>query len=494
MAQPPRLVWFRQDLRLADNPALAAAWSSGAPVVPVFIWDPEGEGRWPLGAASQWWLHHSLAALTAALESRGLRLIVRQGPSATVLDGLLADTGAGSVYWNRRYEPAVTARDAALKAQLQARGIEARSFNAALLHEPTAVRNRQGGPFQVFTPFWKHCLTLEKEAPVALPGGAGVGPAQWPKSDPLESLRLLPRLPWAAEFTLQATPGEAGAQAALRRFLKDAVARYGAERDFPAKDAVSRLSPHLHFGEIGPRQIWAACAALSKESGVFPLNAGVQKFLAEVGWREFSHHLLFHFPHTPDRPLRTEFERFPWAVDPQGRLLTAWQKGQTGYPIVDAGMRELWRTGFMHNRVRMVTASFLVKHLRLSWTLGAAWFWDTLVDADLASNTLGWQWTAGCGADAAPYFRVFAPVLQGEKFDPDGAYVRRWVPELARLPDAWLHKPWEAPASVLAAARVTLGRDYPRPLVDHKAARDAALSAFQTLGKAPGPAQASLSL
>ncbi len=479
------LLWFRQDLRLQDNPALRAALDRGAPVIPVFVLDDAAERGWPAGGASRWWLHHSLAALDAALRGRGSRLVLAHGETGAVLRALQEATGAEAVYWNRRYEPAAIARDTKLKAAFAAAGIEARSFNAALLHEPQAVRNRQGGPFQVFTPFWRHCLTLPAAPPVAAGSGALPAPARWPKSATLASLALLPRIPWAGGLAATWMPGEAGAAERLKRFVAGAMATYADRRNLPGVAGTSMLSPHLHFGEIGPRQVWAAVAAAGRGSGVFPPNKGAAVFLSEVGWREFAHHLLFHFPHTPEAPLREDFNRFPWADDPGGARLRSWQRGRTGYPIVDAGMRELWHTGWMHNRVRMIVGSFLVKHLRLPWQYGAAWFWDTLVDADLASNTLGWQWTAGCGADAAPYFRVFAPVLQGRKFDADGAYVRRWIPELAGLPAEHVHAPWEAPAAILQAAGVTLGLTYPRPIVDHAAARAEALAAFKSL-RGPG--------
>lgn len=481
MSGSPTLLWFRQDLRLQDNPALAAAIERGEPIIPVFIFDEGGEGAWPLGGASRWWLHGSLAALDESLVKRGLRLVIAHGQTAVVLDELIEKTGAGAVFWNRRYEPASIARDTALKADLGARGIEVRSFNAGLLFEPQTIANKQGRPFQVFTPYWRHCLALPSPAPVVIKAGVLPAPTRWPSTRSLESLQLRPSIPWDRAFHDTWTPGENGARKRLDGFLAEAVADYGETRDIPSVDGVSKLSPHLHFGEIGPRQIWAAAAALGRDRGVFPANFGVAKFLAEVGWREFAHHLLFHFPHTPEEPLRTEFARFPWREDPDGQLLRAWQRGQTGYPIVDAGMRQLWTTGWMHNRVRMIVASFLVKHLRLSWVHGARWFWNTLVDADLASNTLGWQWSAGCGADAAPYFRIFAPVLQGEKFDGEGGYVRRWCPELARLPARYLHQPWTAPAAVLLAAGVRLGESYPRPIVDHATARAEALRAFQSL-------------
>jgi len=477
----PTLLWFRQDLRLQDNPALNAAVARGGPVVPVFIWDEAGEGAWAPGGASRWWLHHALASLDAGLREQGLRLVIARGDSAEALRELARATGAGAVFWNRRYEPAIIARDKALKAEFAAAGVEAKSFNSTLLNEPHTIANKAGGPFQVFTPYWRHCLTLPVAAPVKAPAGPWIAPATWPRSLELAELALLPRIGWDAGFSTTWTPGEAGAAKRLKQFAARAMEDYADTRNFPDRDGTSMLSPWLHCGEISPRQIWAAVQAQAKDSGVFPPSNGARVFLSEVGWREFAHHLLFHFPHTPEAPLREDFKRFPWAADPGGVRLRAWQRGQTGYPIVDAGMRQLWHTGWMHNRVRMIVASFLVKHLRLSWTHGAAWFWDTLVDADLASNTLGWQWSAGCGADAAPYFRVFAPVLQGEKFDASGAYVRQWVPELARMPAEHIHAPWEAPLHVLAEADVQLGGNYPSPIVDHAKARAEALAAFKAL-------------
>ncbi len=483
----PVILWFRQDLRLQDNPALQAALASGGPIVPVYILDDAGEGRWSAGGASRWWLHHALAALDTALRDRGSRLILARGAALPVLEELQRTTGATTVCWNRRYEPTVIARDTAIKAYFIAVGVEVKSCNASLLFEPQAVANKQGKPFQVFTPFWRHCLTLPIAAPVKFTAKALPAPARWPGSLELGELGLLPRLGWAAGFPMHWQPGEAGAHRRLKEFVTEAVDTYGERRNSPDVDGTSRLSPWLHTGEIGPRQIWAALQARGKDTGVFPASNGERVFLSEVGWREFAHHLLYHYPHTPEQPLRSDFARFAWAEDPKGTRLRAWQRGLTGYPIVDAGMRQLWQTGWMHNRVRMIAASFLVKHLRLSWTHGAAWFWDTLVDADLANNTLGWQWTAGCGADAAPYFRIFAPVLQGEKFDPAGDFVRHWVPELARVPAKFVHRPWEAPADVLASAGVTLGGNYPRPIVDHGEARTAALAAFKNLRREATP-------
>ena len=483
----PTLLWFRNDLRLADHPALAAALARGGPIVPVYIFDPAADGAWPRGAASRWWLHHALASLGAEIGRRGGRLILRRGEALAVLQALSRETGATAVYWHRAYEPAAIARDTRLKSTLQADGLEVRSFNTALLFEPTRVANRSGEPFKVFTPFWRHCLTLEVEAPTPVPLSAWPAPSVWPASEPLEQWSLRPRRGWDQGFMPAGwQPGEAGAQQRLRRFVAERLDAYAEARDCPAVAGTSGLSPHLHFGELSPRQVWAALRARGRITGVFPASQGEMRFLTELGWREFARHLLYHYPDTPQAPWRPDFQRFPWAEDPDGSRLRAWQQGRTGYPIVDAGLRELWATGWMHNRVRMIAASFLVKHLRLPWQSGAAWFWDTLVDADLAGNTLGWQWSAGCGADAAPYFRIFNPVLQGRKFDAEGAYVRRWVPELARVSNEWIHAPWEAPAAELARAGVRLGEHYPRPMVEHARARAEALAAWSQFSRAVG--------
>jgi len=473
------LVWFRNDLRLSDNPALTAAVATGLPVIPVFIWAPDEEGDWAPGGASRWWKHHALAALDEALQGQGGRLVFRAGNSQKELEGLIAETGATHVFWNRRYEPRARARDTVIKESLTTQGLAVRSFNGALLNEPHTVQTLAGGPFQVFTPFWKSCLSKGGIAD-ELPAPRKMAfPEQWPTSVSLDSLALLPTTPWDTGFKTTWKPGEAGAKRALNGFLDKTVNGYAESRDFPAEPGTSRLSPYLHHGETSPRQIWHAVHRATSNAGQLSLGRGAEVFLREVGWREFAYHLLVHFPETTHRPLRENFERFPWQEEPT--LLRAWQRGQTGYPIVDAGMRELWHTGWMHNRVRMITASFLVKHLLIPWQPGSRWFWDTLVDADLASNTLGWQWTAGCGADAAPYFRIFNPITQCEKFDPTGAYVRRWIPEIARLPNKFLSSPWTAPASVLTQAGVELGKNYPQPMVDHFTARDRALEAFQSL-------------
>ncbi|MBI1356214.1 MAG: deoxyribodipyrimidine photo-lyase [Acidobacteria bacterium] len=479
------LVWFRHDFRLADNPALAAATARGGPVVPVFLWEPAEEGDWPAGGASKWWLHQSLERLDADLRALGSRLILRQGPAAETLAALARETGAEAVYWNRRYEPASIERDQGVKQSLRSEGLDCRSFSAALLWEPWTIRTQSGGPYKVFSPFWRACQAAEppgepEPAPTSLPS-----PAIWPCSVQLAALGLEPAIDWAAGIREAWRPGEAGAAERLSRFVEEIVDDYAESRDRPDRDGTSRLSPHLHFGEISPRTIWRAVRERldRQEPPRGAVAKSAQKYLAELAWREFGHHLLYHFPHTPLEPLRPEFARFPWADDPEN--LRRWQKGRTGYPIVDAGMRELWATGWMHNRVRMIVASFLVKDLLLPWQEGARWFWDTLVDADLANNTLGWQWAGGCGADAAPYFRIFNPILQGERFDPRGVYVRRWVPELAAVPDRWLHKPWEAPMKVLRGCGVNPATDYPLPSVNHSEARQRALEAWDELKSQP---------
>ena len=455
--------------------------AAGGPVVPVYVWDEAAEDDWVPGPPSRWWLHHSLAALDASLRARGSRLVVARGNTARALAAIADEVGAGAVCWNRHYEPAAREQEAKVAAALAKRGIEPRSFPGALLHEPLSVANRQGRPFQVFSPFWRHCLGLAVTAPAKFTAKEISPPAEWPPSLALDELKLLRGVARAGQLAALWQPGEESAGRRLRRFALHALERYADERDLPAVDGTSTLSPHLHHGEITPRQVWAAVRARSGQSGVFPPNRGATVFLTELGWREFAHHLLFHFPTTPERPLRAEFARFKWASDPRAVKLRAWERGETGYPIVDAGMRQLAATGWMHNRVRMIVASFFVKHLRLPWRQGAAWFWHSLVDADLANNTLGWQWSAGCGADAAPFFRIFAPVVQGRRFDPEGDYVRRWVPELARLPAPHIHAPWEAPPALLREAEVTLGENYPRPIVDHAKARADALAAFHAM-------------
>jgi deoxyribodipyrimidine photo-lyase len=445
----------------------------------VFIHAPEEEAPWSPGGASRWWLHQSLEALDAALRGSGSRLIIRLGPALDTLAELAKETGAGSVFWNRRYEPAVIARDARIKEALRAEGLLAESFNATLLHEPWTIQNQSKKPFQVFTPFWRHCLAKpDPTEPLPAPKNL-LAPSRWPKSLPLDALALEPQIKWAEGIRAAWHPGESDARAQLDHFLSKAFTGYSEQRNRPDLAGTSRLSPHLHFGEISPRQIWHGLRRMAEKRGLSLAQWRSSQFLAEIGWREFAHHLLFHFPHTLTEPLRADFKNFPWRND--AAWLEAWQKGRTGYPTVDAGMRELWATGWMHNRVRMIVASFLVKDLLISWREGAAWFWDTLVDADLAQNTLGWQWSSGCGADAAPYFRVFNPAAQGRKFDPNGDYVLRWCPELRGLPAKWIHQPERAPAPVLRAAGIELGRNYPKPIVNHAIARQVALHAFRRL-------------
>ena len=434
-----------------------------------------------MGAASRWWLHHSLDALQKSLKDRGSRLILRTGPCEDTLRELIKQTGADAVYWDRCYEPAAVRRDKAIKTSLKRDGIEAESFNCNLLFEPWDVQTGQGTPYKVFTPYWRACQQRPApDKPIPKPRTIP-GPKTWPGGLALEELGLLPKIDWAGGLAKTWEPGEAGAGKALKKFCGSAVGDYELGRDRPDQAGTSRLSPHLHFGEVSPRQIWHRLTSQMSSGLEGEDRKGAWAFLREVGWREFAYHLIYHFPATTKKPLRPDYAAFPWLKDPAG--LSAWQRGLTGYPIVDAGMRQLWETGWMHNRVRMIVASFLVKDLLIDWREGAAWFWDALVDADLASNTLGWQWVAGSGADAAPYFRVFNPTLQGKKFDPKGAYVRRYVPELASLPTKYIHEPAKAPADVLAEAGVELGKTYPRPIVDHSEARDRALQALDVIKK-----------
>ncbi|MGI9429578.1 MAG: cryptochrome/photolyase family protein, partial [Bythopirellula sp.] len=424
MSNPRTIVWFRQDLRLGDHPALVAAAKRGE-VIPVYLWAPAEEGDWPPGAASRWWLHQSLTNLAAELQRVGSKLILRSGSSLACLENLVAETGATAVYWNRRYEPAIVKRDQAIKQHLHDVGLDVQSFNGSLLFEPWEIENKQAKPFQVFTPFWKNCLSRNADLdPLAAPTNLPC-PASWPVSDTLADWQLQPTIAWDTGMRETWSVGAAAAEQQLQQFVVAACSNYQAGRNQLADDGTSRLSPYLHFGEISPRQVWAETqAALAAKKTA---QAGAACFLSEIGWREFGYHLLFHFPKTTKKPLRKPFEKFPWSRSKKN--LHRWQRGQTGYPVVDAAMRQLWHTGWMHNRARMIVASFLCKHLLIRWERGAEWFWDTLLDADLASNTLGWQWTAGCGADAAPYFRIFNPITQGKKFDPEGTYIRRWVPE-----------------------------------------------------------------
>ena len=477
----PVIVWFRDDLRLSDQPALAAAIESGAPVVCVYIFDEESEGFRPLGGASRWWLHHSLDALSNTLARIGGRLDILRGAATPALAQLAAAAEAQAVYWTRRYVAAEIAADRQTKADLSAAGIAVRSFNGQLLHEPWEVQTKAGEFFRVYSPFWR--AACARPAPAGpLPAPSRMAAADWPAQAPariaLADLALLPTKPdWAAGLRATWRPGETGAQERLTAFLETRAQRYASMRDRPDQPGTSWLSPHLRFGEISPRQVFHATRH-AEASGAVPAR-DAEKFIAEIGWREFAYHLLFHAPDLRRENFQKKFDAFPWR-DPEPQEIAAWRHGRTGYPIVDAGMRELWTTGVMHNRVRMVTASFLVKDLLIDWRVGEEWFWDTLCDADPANNPASWQWVAGSGADAAPYFRVFNPVLQGKKFDPDGAYVRKFIPELANLPDTWIHEPWMAPDEALRKAGVTLGATYPKPIVDHGRARDRALAALAT--------------
>ena len=473
----PAIVWFRKDLRLADHEALAAAARSGAPVLPLYIHDDETDDARPEGGASRWWLHESLTALDATLASHGGALVLRRGRTDDVLAALLRETNACALHLTQSFEPFGSRYEDAAAALCRDRDVAFNRHRGRLLFAPEDVVTKDGRPYRVFTPFWKACLARPAPpVPTGVPRFTGFASAD---SVPLAELELQPSRPdWAGGLRADWTPGEEAAREMLTAFVEERMATYAERRDDLPGHATSRLSPYLHFGEISPVQVWHAVTHAA-EAGNGAVRKGAQAFLRELGWRDFSYHLLHSFPALPDTPLRPEFARFPWRQD--GAALTAWQRGQTGYPVVDAAMRQLWRTGWMPNRARMVVASFLVKHLLLPRREGEAWFWDTLVDADLANNAASWQWVAGCGADAAPYFRIFNPVLQSRKFDPDGDYVRAWIPELAGLSARDIHAPWEAPPAILAAAGVALGKTYPEPIVDHAAARARALRALESL-------------
>ncbi len=476
----PSIMWFRHDLRICDNPALMAASQAGRPVAAIYIYDQQSER--PLGAASQWWLHHSLAALEQDLSAVGLRLILLRGNPQIIIPSLAQELykeelskeeGAGGVFWNRRYDGYGVETDSQIKSALKDDGVQVQSFKANLLFEPWEIKNGSGEYYKVFTPFWRAAQKLGGIEPVFSTPKNIIGFAgRLADEVTLDDLDLLPRQPnWAHGFSQYFTPGSAGAREKLTRFLQDErPEKYDNDRNRPDLFATSRLSAHLAFGEISPRQIWHHTRAKTDKG---------DKFLSEIGWREFSYSLLFHNPKLARVNFKPAFDKFTWSGDKD--KLRAWQRGQTGYPFIDAGMRELWATGWQHNRVRMVTASFLIKHLRIDWREGERWFWDTLVDADPASNAASWQWVAGSGADAAPYFRVFNPITQSQKFDPHGDYISKWVPELSRLPVKFIHTPWEAPEQILKQAGISLGQNYPAPIVDHKIAREAALAAYQAI-------------
>jgi deoxyribodipyrimidine photo-lyase len=481
MTDAPAIVWLRQDLRLADNPALHAASQAKRPLILLYILDDEMPGRWRMGGASRWWLHKSLEALSGHVAKRGARLVLRRGVAAEILATLARETKAQTIFWNRCYEPFAIARDKALKEQISSTGIDVQSFNGALINEPWTIKNKTGEPFKVFTPYWRACQQFgDKRAPLPAPKKLN-GFAGEIAGEELSTWKLLPSRPnWAKGFEPEWRPGEAGAHAALDDFIEAKLKAYPDARDQMGAHTTSRLSPHLHFGEISPVQVRAAIETAAHADPA--LQRGADKFMSELGWREFSTSLLFHWPDLPEKNWRPSFDPFPWRDD--DAALEAWRRGRTGYPIVDAAMRELWITGTMHNRARMIAASFLIKHLLIDWRQGEAWFWDTLLDADLANNAASWQWVAGSGADASPYFRIFNPITQGERYDADGAYVRRWLPELAKLANDVIHRPWEADAAVLRKAGVKLGVDYPAPIVDHAAARARALEAFASLSSA----------
>lgn len=474
-SRPPIIVWFRDDLRLSDHPALHAAANTGAPVICLYVFDEASSANArPLGGAARWWLAQSLRALQNSLHEAGGSLVLRKGAAAKIIAGLAAETGAGAVFWNEIAQASHQVIASEVEAALARDGIDSQIFPGDLLAAPTGIRNKDNRGLRVFTPFWRRVQMLG-DPPTPLPAPKKLRGVQNLASDALASWHLEPAAPdWASGLRDTWEPGEASAQAKLAAFLETGIAGYSDDRDRPDREGTSKLSPHLRFGEISPRQIWHAAGFAAAAR---PRLAGdIEKFLSELGWREFCRHLLFDVPDLSTRNLQASFDAFPWRHDDEA--LRAWQRGRTGYPIVDAGMRELWHSGVMHNRVRMVVASFLVKHLLIDWRCGERWFWDTLVDADAGSNPANWQWVAGSGADAAPYFRVFNPILQGEKFDPDGVYVRRWVPELARLPAGLIQQPWTATPLELAAAGVELGKSYPFPIVDHGAGRQRALAAY----------------
>jgi deoxyribodipyrimidine photo-lyase len=474
MSRSLAIAWFRQDLRIHDNPALAAAAEHDA-LLPIYILDDENAGDWAMGGASRTWLHQSLAALNRSL---GGRLQLFRGDAHALIHRLIDEYDIDAVYWNRCYEPWRVQRDTQIRQDLIDAGITTHSYNASLLWEPWEIAKQDGTPYRVFTPFYqKGCL---RAPPPRQPQPAPVDPRWYSDviefAQPLDSLGLLPAdLDWHEAVSADWRIGEDAANDRLEQFCEDRLQDYRRARDFPAIDATSRISPHLHFGEISPHQLWQRIEHLASRGD----TDGATHFLRELGWREFSFHLLYHFPGLPEDNFNARFDRFEWRADPAA--LALWQRGQTGFPIVDAGMRELWQTGYMHNRVRMIVASFLIKNLLIHWRNGADWFWDCLFDADLANNSASWQWCAGSGADAAPYFRIFNPVLQSEKFDPDGEYLLRYCPELGGLPARLRHKPWEASLAQLGAAGIRLGVDYPQPMVDLKVTRERALARYKDL-------------
>ena len=479
------LVWFRRDLRLADNPALHAAVQTGRQLVLVFIDQRDRALGTAPGEAADWWLHGSLASLAQEIGTRGGQLTLLRGDPAVLIPELARKHHVAEAFWNRAGEPAIDARDRAIAAKLQAGGTLPHAFAGTTLIDPASLLTGTGTPYKVFGAFWRAALRELAPRPALPAPGQLTMAARLPAGEALEEWTLRPASPdWATGFKTLWQPGEAGASERLETFLDAALDDYAEGRDRPDRPGTSMLSPHLGFGEISPRQVWHSVQARLVAGASFQ---AAERFLAEIGWREFAYYLLHHFDDLRTHNFNRKFDAFPWRRDDAG--FNAWMRGQTGIPLVDAGMRQLWATGWMHNRVRMVCASFLVKHLRCDWRQGMAWFEHTLVDADRAVNAASWQWVAGSGADAAPYFRIFNPVRQGERFDPEGSYVRQWVPELSGLPVRWIHQPWKAPAERLHAAGLVPGERYPRPVCDLAAGRDAALSAYQDMkaGNAAGP-------
>jgi len=473
---PSSIVWFRQDLRLSDNPCLYEASQKGE-IIPIYILDEVNSSSFKMGGASRWWLHNSLKKLNATLNNK---LNVYQGDSKEIIIKLLQELDINAVYWNRCYEPWRIRVDSEIKAILKNMGVDCKSFNASLLWEPMNILKNDNTPYKVFTPFYQKGCMKAKSPHQPLPKPQTLNLITDPKNSiEIDDLKLLDSIPWYVSMKPYWDIGEEGARPRLNEFLEKGLRNYKEGRNYPAKEHVSRLSPYLHFGEISPHQVWFAVQDHCVKD---PMSLGdAACFFSELGWREFSYYLLYHFPDLPQKNFQNKFNHFQWLTDSEA--LKAWKKGITGYPIVDAGMRELWQTGYMHNRVRMIVGSFLVKNLLIHWHHGEEWFWDCLVDADLANNSASWQWIAGSGADAAPYFRIFNPITQGEKFDPEGDYTRKFIPELSHLPNRYLFQPWEAPESILKDAGVELGTTYPRPIIDLAFSRKRALEAFKSLPK-----------
>lgn len=468
------IVWFRKDLRLHDNPALWEAAQQGA-IIPLFIWSEQEELDYATSETARWWLHHSLMGLERELESHGLNLIVRMGSNLEQLMLICEQTKADAVYFNERHEPSIISRDRIIAGKLLSCVSEVQSFSSNLLFTPEKMLNQKNEPYKVFTSFWKKSMRESVNYPLPIP------PSIIPYNEALPSLQveelgLLPNIPWYDKFHTYWEPGEKGAISRWQQFADEGLVHYAKESDIPSADAVSSLSAHLVWGDISVRSIWHAAKRLRDGKSDEYRQSSIDAFLRQLVWREFAYHQLIHFPTILNEPLREKFKEFPWLNHEEE--LEKWQKGLTGYPLVDAGMRELWETGVIHNRVRMVVASFLVKHLLVTWLEGSKWFQQTLVDFDPANNAIGWQWVAGTGIDASPYFRVFNPTLQSQKFDSDGLYIRRWIPELAELPVPYIHEPWKAPEHILTEAKIVLGETYPLPIVEHSIARKRALEAY----------------